>query len=36
MRERQERSLGGSDIADDSVIENQNVQVIKFISALGN
>ena len=36
MREHQERALGGHGRADDEDVENQNVQSIKLISALGS
>ena len=35
MRERQERAHGDYERADDEDAENQNVQIIKLISALG-
>ena len=35
MHERQERSLGGRDVCDDEDVENQNMQIIKLIAALG-
>ena len=36
MRERQERVLGGHDIVDDEDVENQTVEIIRLISALGS
>ena len=36
MRERPERTLGGHDIVDDEGVEDQNVQIIRLIAALGS
>ena len=35
MRECQERSLISRDVCDDEDVENQNVQIVRFIAALG-
>ena len=35
MRTQQERVVGGRDVCDDGDVENQNVQIIKLIAALG-
>ena len=36
MRKRQERALGGHDTVDDEDCEDQNVQIIRLIAALGS